>query len=78
MNINHLPSPGSFSGCIKLNKEVAQAISSVEIQHNWGSIKEAKQLRDYFKFCTDFLDDTILKDVEKDDKKKSGKKPDKQ
>lgn len=69
MNINNLPTPGTFSGAIRLNKEVAQAITSVEIHYNWGSIKEAERLRDYFQYCIEFLDKTIIEDNKSKKKK---------
>lgn len=73
MNINNLPTPGTFSGAVRLNKEVAQAITSVEIHYNWGSTKEAEKLRAYFKHCIDFLDKTIIEDSKSKKKSKQTK-----
>lgn len=75
MNINKLPSAGRFGNAVKFTRETAVAISAVEISSNYNDKKPAQQLRDYFLWCANFLDEGILKEDEPV-KKKTTKKDD--
>lgn len=70
MNIDILPSVGN-AGSHQLSRAVSSAINSAESEYNWGSKERAIKLREFFQFCVDFLDDTIIK--EKKTKKEKNK-----
>lgn len=70
MNIDNLPNVGN-AGSHQLSRAVASAINAAETEYNWGSKERAIKLREFFQYCTDFLDETIIK--EKKTKKEKNK-----